>query len=327
MKKLFAHIDFLLPGLVLMIFIARFFPFQESFNTYIPITEVSYWGIVLIFVLYGLKLSPKEMLRDLSNWKLHLLTQSATFLIIPLFVVFLYPFFKASALYPFWIALLFLAVLPSTVSMSVIFVDKNKGNLGGAIFNSSISGFLGMVITPLWMSYFLEDTVGSSANSELIVKLIQQIFIPITLGMLVRHFAVKFAIWFVAKLKNIDKIVILLIVYKSFSNAFNKDIFSLIPLSQLMILIAGVVALYLVVFESLVFLSRLIKFKRADTLVVLFCGSQKSLVHGSVFTLLIFPELGMQTLALLPLMIYHAFQLLFASYKTIIWQDKQGSSL
>lgn len=325
MKKLFAHIDFLLPGLVLMILFARFFPFQESYNTFFPIAEVSYWGIVLIFVLYGFKLSPKEMLRDLSNWKLHLLTQSTTFLIIPLFVLFLYPFFKASTLYPFWIALLFLAVLPSTVSMSVIFVDKNKGNLGGAIFNSSISGFLGMVITPLWMSYFIEDTVGSSANSALIFKLLQQVFIPITLGMLVRHFAVNFAVWFVAKLKNIDKFIILLIVYNSFSNAFNKDIFSLIPFSQLMMLIAGVIALYLVVFESLVFLSQLVKFKKADTLVLLFCGSQKSLVHGSVFTLLIFPELKMQTLALLPLMIYHAFQLLFASYKTIIWQDKMES--
>lgn len=323
MKKILANIDMLLPGLMLMILLARIFPFQEEYNLYFPMPEITFWGVVVIFILYGLKLSPREMFRDLANWKLHLLTQSATYIIIPLFVLVLFPFFIGTAWYSFWLALLFLAVLPSTVSMSVIFVVKNQGNLGGAIFNSSISGFLGMVLTPLWMSFFLKNSDGMGDSSSLIIKLVQQIFVPIILGMTLKYFAPKSTSWVVSKFKNFDKFIVLLIVYNSFSNAFNRELFSIIPLSQLMVLIAGVVALYLVVFELLGFLGRIWSFKPEDIKVLLFCGTQKSLVHGSVFALLLFQDLEMQTLALLPLMIYHAFQLLFASYKSIVWNKNR----
>lgn len=322
MKKILEQIDFLLPGLVLMIFVARIFPFQESYLPYFPMPQVTFWGVVAIFVLYGLKLSPREMLRDLSNWRLHLLTQGATYLLLPLLVLILYPFFKSSVFFDLWLSLFFLAVLPSTVSMSVIFVAKNNGNLGGAIFNSSISGFLGMVITPLWMSFFLVNSDGMGDTSDLIIKLVQQIFIPIIVGMTLKYFAPKTALWLLGKFKNFDKMIVMLIVYNSFSNAFNRDLFTMIPSSQLLILIAGVIALYLVFFELLGFIARVLEFDRKDALVLLFCGTQKSLVHGSVFALLLFQDVEIQTLALLPLMIYHAFQLLFASYKSIVWQNK-----
>jgi sodium/bile acid cotransporter 7 len=321
MKRILADIDILLPGLLLMIFLAKIFPFQEHYNRYLPMPEITFWGVVVIFILYGLKLSPRELLSDLSNWKLHLLTQSATYVIIPLLVLVLFPFFKGTTWYSFWLALFYLAALPSTVSMSVIFVAKTHGNLGGAIFNSSISGFLGMVLTPIWMSFFIKSVDGSGEFSSMVVKLVQQIFIPILIGMTLKYFAPISTTWMVTKLKNFDKFIVLLIVYNSFSNAFNRDLFSIIPLSQLMVLIAGVVALYLVVFELLGFLGRILSFKPEDMKVLLFCGTQKSLVHGSVFAVLLFQDPNMQTLALLPLMIYHAFQLFFASYKSIVWNN------
>lgn len=320
MKKILANIDFLLPGLVLMIFVARIFPFQPAYLTYFPMPEITFWGVVIIFLLYGMKLSPQAMLSDLANWKLHLATQAATYLIIPILVLLLLPFFYGSADYELWLALFFLSVLPSTVSMSVIFVVKNKGNLGGAIFNSGISGLLGMVFTPLWLSFFVHQTDGSNATQELILKLVQQIFIPIILGMTFKYFAPKVAEWLAKTFKNFDKYIVLLIVYSSTSNAFNRDLFSMIPLVQLLVLIVGVVVLYLFIFELLGFIGRLLEFPRKDILVLVFSGSQKSLVHGTVFTLLIFQDVEMQTFALLPLMIYHAFQLLFASYKSIVWE-------
>jgi solute carrier family 10 (sodium/bile acid cotransporter), member 7 len=320
MKKILANIDFLLPGLVLMIFVARIFPFQPAYLTYFPMPEITFWGVVIIFLLYGMKLSPKAMLSDLANWKLHLATQAATYLIIPILVLLLLPFFYGSADYDLWLALFFLSVLPSTVSMSVIFVVKNKGNLGGAIFNSGISGFLGMILTPLWLSFFVNDKGVSDGTNDLILKLVQQIFIPIVFGMSFRYFAPKSSERLINYFKNFDKYIVLLIVYSSFSNAFNRDLFSMIPLNQLLVLIVGVVALYLIVVKLLGFLGRILDFPREDILVLLFSGSQKSLVHGSVFALLIFQDVEMQTFALLPLMIYHAFQLLFASYKSIVWE-------
>lgn len=323
MKKILANIDFLLPGLVLMVLVARIFPFQPAYLAYFPMPELTFWGVVLIFIFYGLKLSPQAMLSDLANWKLHVLTQAATYLIIPIIVLLLLPFFYGAENYDLWLSLFFLAVLPSTVSMSVIFVVKNKGNLGGAIFNSGISGFLGMILTPLWLSFFVNASGISDGTNDLILKLVQQIFIPIVFGMTFRYFAPKSSECLVNYFRNFDKIIVLLIVYNSFSNAFNRDLFSMIPVGQLLILIVGVVALYMVIFKLLGFLGRILDFPREDMLVLLFSGSQKSLVHGSVFALLIFQDVEMQTFALLPLMIYHAFQLLFASYKSIVWEEQR----
>ncbi|GAL78303.1 sodium/bile acid symporter family [Algibacter lectus] len=52
------------------------------------------------------------------------------------------------------VGVLFLAALPSTVSSSVVMVSMAKGNIPAAIFNASISGIIGVALTPLWMGAF-----------------------------------------------------------------------------------------------------------------------------------------------------------------------------
>jgi sodium/bile acid cotransporter 7 len=123
----------------------------------------------------------------------------------------------------------------------------------------------------------------------------------------------------ISKLLHFDKVVVMMIVYGSFSNAFNQNMFELIPTAQLIVLMALVISLHLTVFELLGFIGRLVKLPLRDRMTLTFCGSQKSLVHGSVFAMLVFESPEMQVFALLPVMIYHAFQLLFASYKSIYW--------
>ena len=44
-----------------------------------------------------------------------------------------------------------------------------------------------------------------------------------------------------------------------------------------------------------------------------FCGSKKSLVHGSVMAGLLFPATAATGLLLLPLLLYHALQIVLAS--------------
>jgi len=324
MRKFFTNIDILLPGLLVMIVLAWLLPFQDSYETFVPLTEIKFWGVIAVFLLYGMKLSSKEMKRDLSNWKLHLLTQTATFLVIPILVVVFYPVFMNGEYERFWQAAFFLSILPSTVTMSVIFVAKTDGNVGGAIFNSSISGFLGIIITPLWIGLFLSSKMSSFDATELIIRLTQQIVIPIIVGMALRYFLEKAVLAVLKKLKNLDKYVVMIIVYSSFSTAFNRQMFEIIPTHQLLSLIAIVVSLHLTVFELLGVVARVFKLEWRDRMVLLFCGSQKSLVHGSVFALLVFENPEMQIFALLPVMIYHAFQLLFASYKSIVIHSRES---
>jgi solute carrier family 10 (sodium/bile acid cotransporter), member 7 len=319
MRNILKNIDFLLPGLISMILLARLIPFQDAYEQYIPFNAIKFWGVVGVFLLYGMKLSPSEMRKDLFNWRLHALVQGSTYILIPLLVLIFYPVFVDTDYERFWQAVFFLSVLPSTVTMSVVFVLKTNGNLGGAIFNSSISGFLGILLTPLWLNLFLKTQDADFDSSVLMIRLVEQIVVPIILGMLLRHFFLNHVLWLIKTLKHFDKIIVMLIVYSSFSNAFNQDMFGLIPGTQLLVLSVLVIALHLTVFEILGFLSRLFALPHRDRMALTFCGSQKSLVHGSVFALLVFESTEMQVFALLPVMIYHAFQLLFASYKTIYW--------
>jgi len=317
MRNILKNIDFLLPGLVSMIILARIFPFQESYEAYVPFSEIKFWGVVAVFLLYGMKLSPSDMRKDLFNWRLHLWVQSATYLLIPVLVLLFYPVFVDSEYEQFWQAVFFLSVLPSTVTMSVIFVSKTNGNLGGAIFNSSISGFVGILLTPLWLSLFLKSQDSNFDSSVLMIRLVEQIVLPIILGLMLRQFFLNQVLWLVKRLKHFDKIVVMMIVYSSFSDAFNQKMFAILPGSQLLVLTILVISLHLTVFELLGFIGRITKMPHRDRMTLLFCGSQKSLVHGSVFALLVFESSEMRAFSLLPVMIYHAFQLLFASYKSI----------
>ncbi len=115
-------------------------------------------GISGIFFLYGLKLTVKEILVGARNVKLHLLVQLGTFLLFPLLVWLLKPVLVPMVGNSFWMGLFYLAALPSSVSSSVIMVSLAKGNVPGAMFNASMSGIIGIFVTPLWMSFYLQQT-------------------------------------------------------------------------------------------------------------------------------------------------------------------------
>jgi sodium/bile acid cotransporter 7 len=59
--------------------------------------------------------------------------------------------------------------------------------------------------------------------------------------------------------------------------------------------------------------SRLLHFSREDRVTVVFCGSKKSLVHGTVMSKVLFPQTTLSGIIILPLMLYHALQLIAAS--------------
>ena len=72
---------FLLIG---MIFLASTFPDWGAEAILDPLKTITGIGISFIFFFYGVKLSPEKLKQGLSNWKLHVLVQSTTFLIFPL---------------------------------------------------------------------------------------------------------------------------------------------------------------------------------------------------------------------------------------------------
>jgi sodium/bile acid cotransporter 7 len=59
---------------------------------------------------------------------------------------------------------------------------------------------------------------------------------------------------------------------------------------------------------------RLLKFEIKDYKTALFCGSKKSLVHGTTMSKVLFSGSPYAGIYLLPIMIYHAGQLIIGGY-------------
>lgn len=306
-------IDKFVLSIIGIIIIAYFFPQWGTQESKIPIDAISAIGISLIFFFYGLKLSPEKLKAGLRNWKLHALIQGTTFLIFPLLVLMFRPLLQNEEQETIWLAFFFLAALPSTVSSSVVMVSMAKGNIPAAIFNASISGIIGIAITPLWMGLFVHDVQTDFDFTAIYMKLIVQIILPVVFGFLLQRFWGNFAQKHNSKLTLFDKSIILLIIYKSFAVSFDDHIFSAVSLLDLLALFMGVIALFVAAFYLTGFMARKLQFNREDQITAQFCGTKKSLVHGTVFSKILFGNMASIGIILLPLMLFHATQILIIS--------------
>lgn len=306
-------IDKFVLSIIGTICIAYFFPQLGMQESKVPIDTISTIGISLIFFFYGLKLNPTQLKAGLKNWKLHLLVQSSTFLMFPLLVLLLRPWIQNEEQETIWLAFFFLAALPSTVSSSVVMVSMAKGNIPAAIFNASISGIIGIALTPLWMGLFVDSTQTDFDFTDIYIKLIVQIILPVILGLLLQRFFGDFARKHSSKLTVFDKSIILLIIYKSFAASFNANIFSSVSLLDLLSIFVGVIVLFVIAFSLTGFISRKLKLNKEDQITAQFCGTKKSLVHGTVFSKILFGNMAAIGIILLPLMLFHAIQILIIS--------------
>lgn len=297
-------------ALLASILIAYWFPAGSDKLALKHVTDI---GIGFIFFFYGLKLSPATFKAGMNNYKLHLLVHFSTFLIFPLLVLPFKPFMTGESTYHLWVGMFFLAVLPSTVSSSVVMVSIARGNIPAAIFNASLSGLLGVILTPLWLSLFISDVQGISFMT-VISKLVIQIVLPLTAGILLHPRLGVFAMKQSKLIGFFDKSIIVLIVFSSFCLSFSANLFSDLKLLDFLILYVSIIALFLLAILLVDFISKKMGFSTEDRITAVFCGSKKSLVHGSVMAKIMFVNSVYASIYLLPIMLYHISQLLIIAF-------------
>ncbi|MFD2541221.1 bile acid:sodium symporter family protein [Lacinutrix gracilariae] len=319
-------IDKFVLSILIVIGLAYIFPQWGTAESKIPIDTISSIGISLIFFFYGLKLSPSKLKEGIKNWKLHLLIQTSTFLIFPLLVLVFQPFIQNKEQEIIWLAFFFLAALPSTVSSSVVMVSIAKGNIPAAIFNASISGIIGIVLTPLWMGLFVKNPQADFNFVDIYIKLIVQIILPVLFGVVLQRYFGALALKNSKKLTLFDKSIILLIIYKSFANSFNDNIFSSVSILDLLLLFVSVLILFSILFYLIGFLAKKMQFNIEDQITAQFCGTKKSLVHGTVFSKIIFGNMATIGIILLPIMLFHATQILIISMVASKWSRRNHTT-
>jgi len=310
--------DCFVSSLFIAIFLAWCCPPLGSSTGTFSLSNAAHWGISVIFFFYGLRLNGEKIRSGLANGRLHLLTQGATFILFPLLIWGIVsafgliprsdPFGTVSA--ALWLGVFFLAALPSTVSSSVVMVNIAGGNLPAAIFNASLSSLFGVFITPIWMRIYLNADTGGTALVPTLISLTVQVILPVGLGILLNRRLGWFSQKYDRALRRFDQSIIWLIVYTSFCHSFQEEMFDGFSWQTLVLMTAGLVLLFFAVYALIGFLSRLMRFSRQDRITALFCGSKKSLVHGTVMSAVLLADPKLAGLLILPTMIYHAMQLL-----------------
>ncbi|MCB2408701.1 bile acid:sodium symporter family protein [Hymenobacter lucidus] len=306
-------IDWFLGALLLAVGLAYLAPGIGSKSSHVPWSALTTGGVAVIFFFYGLRLSTDKLRAGMRNWRLHLVTQSATFVLFPLLALGVRPFFHGPKGEALWASLFFLTALPSTVSTSVVMVSIAQGNLPAAIFNASISSLLGILVTPLWVNMVLHTGAAQVGLGGMAASLGGQVVLPVALGILLNS---RFGAWAEAhrqQLRVFDQLIILVLVYTSFCESFAENIFRDYRTADILGLAAGMVALFLLIFGLITFVSRLLGFSAEDRITAVFCGSKKSLVHGTVLAKVLFANTIALGTLLLPLMLYHALQIMMAS--------------
>ena len=305
-------LDWFILALLAMIGLAKLWPEPGIQEGLFSLSSVATYGVSLIFFFYGLKLNFSQLREGLRNYRLHLVIHLTTFVVFPAVVLAARSLFLTPDTELLWLGIFYVAALPSTVSSSVVMVSIAGGNIPAAIFNASISSLIGVFITPIWMSFLLTSTNGNYDLTSVIGKLTLQVILPVILGLVLNQRLGWLAARNKSALRYFDQITILLIVYTAFCESFALRSFEKISVNDLLWLAALMLGLFFLMFGFITLLSRLLHFNREDRITALFCGSKKSLVQGSVMANVLFPG-SMAGVALLPIMMYHALQLIVAS--------------
>jgi sodium/bile acid cotransporter 7 len=264
-------------------------------------------AVCLLFFLHGAKLSPENALASFTRWRFQLVVLSITYLIFPALGLALLPLRDGLLTSTLYAGVLFLCVLPSTVQSSIAFTSVAGGNVGLAVSSASVSNVLGVVITPLMAALLLGSEAEITARS--VIGILLQLLLPFLIGQLLHR---RIGGW-LGRHKRVITLVdrgsVLLVVYTAFSAGVVAGLWRIVAPHSFAVIIAVCVLILAAVLGLTVVFGRIGRLAQEDRIVLLMCGSTKSLASGLPIATLLFPAATVSVIVL-PLMIFHLIQLI-----------------
>ncbi|QIG78886.1 bile acid:sodium symporter family protein [Stakelama tenebrarum] len=310
LRRLLAIFEPFVLALLGTVLVATFLPARgTAANAFAWLTDA---GIVLLFFLHGAKLSREAIVAGARNLRLHLAVLASTFVLFPLLGLGLsaLPVFSPEMAR----GLLFLTLLPSTVQSSIAFTAIARGNVAAAVCSASFSNLLGMVITPALVTLLMtgaDGNVGISAGTLRTIAL--QLLLPFALGHLLRPWVGGFVGRHKKLVTLVDRGSILLVVYTAFSAAVIEGLWLHVSGVDFALLLLACSLLLALVIAITWWSGRRLGLSREDAVVLLFCGSKKSLASGVPMAGALFPAAQVGAV-ILPLMMFHQIQLIVCAF-------------
>ena len=264
-------------------------------------------AIVLLFFLHGAKLSRQAIVDGARHWRLHVATLSITYVLFPVLGVALASLEVLPG--PLTTGLVFLSLLPSTVQSSIAFTSMARGNVAAAVCSASFSNLLGIFLTPLLVTLLMTTQGSAGASWSAVQSILLQLLLPFAAGHLLRPVVGGFVARHKAMITLVDRGSILLVVDSAFGAAVLEGLWHRVSGLDLLALAAISAVMLAIALSASWTLGRLLGFAREDRVVLLFCGSKKSLVSGVPMAGVLFAAANVG-MVILPLMLFHQLQLI-----------------
>jgi sodium/bile acid cotransporter 7 len=266
-------------------------------------------GIVLLFFLHGARLSREAIVAGARNWRLHLAVFAVTYGLFPLLGLGLA---RLPVLPPaLGAGLLFLTLLPSTIQSSIAFTSIARGNVAAAVCSASFSNLVGIVVTPALVALLMHSAgngPGAGPSLASIRTILLQLLLPFAVGHLLRPLIGGWVARHKRLVSGVDRGSILLVVYTAFGAAVVEGLWQRVSADDLAILSLLCLVLLAIVLAATWGAAKALRLSREDAVVLLFCGSKKSLASGVPMAGVLFPA-AQVGIVLLPLMLFHQIQL------------------
>ncbi len=265
-------------------------------------------AIAVLFLLYGTRLEPREALAGLRHWRLHTTVLATTYLLFPLLGLAMRLLVPSVITDDLYTGLLYLCLLPSTVQSSIAFTSIARGNVAAAVVSASVSNLLGVFVTPLLVMLLMQTTGTATVSLTSILEIVLQLLVPFVAGQLLRP-KLHRLLAHTTLTKVVDRGSVYLVVYAAFSAGMVEHVWQGLAIGRMLAVVGISVVLLAVVLGITAGVARVSGFDRADRIVVIFCGSKKSLATGLPMATVLFAGQPVG-LIVLPLMIFHQIQLI-----------------
>lgn len=291
------------------ILLASLLPVRESARE--ASQFVSNAAVFLLFLLYGLRLSRRDVMAGLGNHRL----------LVPLLLWV----FGAMALagWGLWqaggaflppllaLGFLYLGVLPSTVQSATAYSSLAGGNVASSVVAAALINILGVFVSaPLFT--LLAGGAAAPIHGGALVKVVTMLLLPFIAGQVLQRWLGG---WMTAHRQLVavmDRTSIGIAVYVAFSGAVAGGIWSRVGPGDWAGLLTGCLILLVIGYGGAWLLGRAVKLPRDDRISMLFGGAQKSVAMGAPLATVLFAP-SVAGLILLPLLVYHLAQMVVAA--------------
>jgi solute carrier family 10 (sodium/bile acid cotransporter), member 7 len=266
-------------------------------------------AVALMFFVHGVTLPLERLAAGAREVRLHLVVQGMTYLVFPLLGLCILAL--GGRVIPPGIAIgfFFMSTVSSTIASAVAVTGVAGGNVTGALFNASLSGILGVFLTPVFGGFVAANAGLHLSPLDAMASVAEKVLLPLFVGQVCRPLLGTMLSRYRDLASNIDKASILILVFGAFSDSVAAGIWRQQGLATIVAIGVGAVALHVVVIQLTRVAARVARLSRANEIAAVFCASQKSIANGLPIANVLFagsPALGA---IVLPLLIYHQVQL------------------